>query len=453
MKTRMISLLAAFGLCILLAFSGMQYREHEGPVNVITWDVFGYYLYLPSAFIYHDPGLSNPKWLNAVRKEYNPTPNLYQVVPGKGGRQLNIYTMGLAASYAPGFLMAHGYAHLAGYSADGFSVPYQWAMLLSAFLYSCLGIFLLRYLLLRFFSDTLTAFLVCLTVLGTNFLFHAGLEGAMPHNFLFSLNCLLLLLTMKWHETYKLRYALLLAFFFGWAMLCRPSEGVWVLIPLFWNVKDWASLLAKCKLLVQYKKQVLLSALVIFLVLFPQLLYWKWTSGYWKQFNNHAEGFSFLSPYTLDFLFSYKKGWLLYTPLMLFALVGFYPLYKSKRPLFYPLALFIVANIYVLSSWDCWWYASSFSQRPMVESLPVMALVMGVFLQFLWTVRPVVRYLVLTCMALLITLNLFQTWQYCAGILDGERMTEAYYWNIFGKTDLSEADRDLLEPPGLPPGP
>ncbi|MDX5320060.1 MAG: hypothetical protein LPK45_03200, partial [Bacteroidota bacterium] len=41
-------------------------------------------------------------------------------------------------------------------------------------------------------------------------------------------------------------------------------------------------------------------------------------------------------------------------------------------------------------------------------------------------------------------LNLFQFWQFKAKIIDGERMTAAYYWKIFGRTAVPEGAKKLL---------
>jgi len=39
--------------------------------NVLSWDVLGYYLYLPAKFIYHDPYLLNQDWLNQIVAQYD----------------------------------------------------------------------------------------------------------------------------------------------------------------------------------------------------------------------------------------------------------------------------------------------------------------------------------------------------------------------------------------------
>ena len=44
----------------------------------------------------------------------------------------------------------------------------------------------------------------------------------------------------------------------------------------------------------------------------------------------------------------------------------------------------------------------------------------------------------------LIALNLFQSWQFENNIISKERMTAAYYFTIFGKTEVNEDDEKLL---------
>jgi hypothetical protein len=267
----------------------------------------------------------------------------------------------------------------------------------------------------------------------------------MPHNFLFSLNCLIILLTIKWHETLLPKYVFLLATVLAFAALCRPTELVWILVPLFYGIKGKNSLIEKIKLIVGKRKQLFLSGLIMLLIFMPQFIYWKWAAGYWREFNNHTERFSFFSPYTIDFLFSYKKGWLIYTPLMILSILGFIYIFQNRRYLFLALFLFFLINLYVVSSWDCWWYAASFSQRPMVESLPIMAIALGHFLEASWLKGILFKITVTTCLICLLFLNLFQTWQYSNGIIDSERMNKAYYWKTFLRTSVSEEDKKLIE--------
>jgi hypothetical protein len=441
----LISLLSLLLICGVLGIGKMKHEFHSAtPGRSIAWDVFGYYLYLPSTFIYHDPGLQHKEWIDAVVKKDPPSPTIYQFSPGQKGRQVNTYPMGLAAFYAPGFFIAYAYAKVAGYPTDGFSAPYQWSLVFTAIFFACLGVVLLRMLLLKFFSDVLTGILLLLSFLATNYLFHAGFDGTMPHNFMFVLNCLILLFTIRWHETFKVRYAVFLALALGWATISRPTELIWILVPLFWGVTGIDSAKEKWKLLKSQRNQLFVFGITLVLTGMPQLLYWKWTTGHWTSYN-HGEGFAFLDPYTFQFLFSFKKGWLIYTPLMILAILGFIPLYKQRRDLFYPLFIFFAINLYVLSSWECWWYAASFSQRPMVESYCLMAIPLGFFLKHMWEKSRWTKTTIVILPLFFLLLNLFQTWQMLNGVIDPERMTMAFYWRMFGRTTITWDDCKLLE--------
>jgi hypothetical protein len=244
MKRRNYSLAVALILAFLLVAVKFEYQKRQSSLNVIAWDVYGYYLYLPSTVIYNDPGLQNKAWIESTSKKYPPSPHLYQFSPGIEGRQVNTYPMGLAVMYAPGFFMAHAFAKLSAFPADGFSAPYQWGLIFTAIFYACLGVFLLRVILLRFFSDKLTALLLFITVLGTNFLFHAGVDGTMPHNFMFVLNCLILICTIRWYETLRIRYAICLGIVLGLATISRPTELIWLLVPLLWGIHSRETFMA-----------------------------------------------------------------------------------------------------------------------------------------------------------------------------------------------------------------
>jgi hypothetical protein len=145
-------------------------------------------------------------------------------------------------------------------------------------------------------------------------------------------------------------------------------------------------------------------------------------------------------------LFSYKKGWLLYAPVMAFALVGFWPLAAKYRPVFISVFVFFMAHLLLVASWPTWWYGGSFGQRAMMESYALLALPMGALVQWVITRKKFIRRPVLVVLSLFVALNLFQTWQYMHLVLDPMRITRAYYWSVFGKTALTDADRLFLEP-------
>ncbi len=440
MKNMRFSLITA----ILLAMVISSVRIISPPRHALSWDVFGYYLYLPATFIYHDPGLSNPEWLDEIMNTYQPSDTFYQLVKGKESNRIIKYSSGLALLYAPFFFLAHFIASFTGYAADGFSLPYQYILSAGGILWAIAGIFLLRKLLLKFFSDKVSMVVLLMVIAGTNYFHLAALDGTLlTHNFLFTLYVILLQFTIRWHEQPTWTIALAIGLSCGLIILIRPSEAVCVLIPLLWNTGTHVSRRLK---LTQIRNNIshipiALAGGAFFVAI--QLIYWKLFSDQWffYSYDNPGEGFRFFPPYLLEFLFSFRKGWLIYTPLMIIALTGFYHFHKSFRPMFPAILWFFIASLWIVSAWSCWWYAGgSFSARAIMPAYAVLSLPLGALLSSIkkkW-IAPIGILI-----TLFMVLNLFQSWQFTKGIIDKERMTRYYYFAIFGKTTIN---RTQLEP-------
>ncbi len=414
--------------------------------NPINFDVFGYYLYLPFTFIYHDLGLSNIAQLHQLMDTYDPSVSFYQASVGPSGNWIMKYSMGMAILYSPFFLLSHFFALLSNYPADGFSLPYQLGIIVGSTVYTLIGIFVLRKVLLKFFGDSVVVFTLLLLFFGTNYFDQSIFNAELAHNYLFTLYILVLWFTIRWHENHKRKHIILLAIFSGILVLARPTEIIVILIPFLWGVYNWKSFREKLLLLKQFKLQLLLFTLIFVLLGSLQLVYWKIFSGqfFYYSYSNAGEGFDFFAPHTIQTLFSFRKGWLIYTPVMIFAIGGFYFVLKEKRKVFFPLFLFFILNLYLVSSWSCWWYANCFSQRALVQSYAVMAIPLGFFVQRVLKSRLVFKYLFAALALFFVVLNLFQTWQMRNQILSGDRMTFAFYKQIFGKTEVSTEDHKLL---------
>lgn len=440
-----LSLIVLVFLSILITcLSICHYRSNDNIKGVITWDVFGYYLYLPAAFIHDDITLQKAEWVYEAKAKYHTTITLYQLIKGEGDKWVIIFTMGLAILYAPFFFLSHAGAHLLGYPADGFSVPYQWGILCCGLFYTLIGLFVLRKVLLHFFNEIIVCLLLLLLLFGTNYFRLTVFEGTIAHNFMFTLNTLTLLFTIRWHETRQLKHALLLGFFAGLATMSRPIEIALLLAPLLWGVYNYQTLAEKVKMLVTYKWHLLGFLLFFCAAGIPQMLYWKATTGHFMYYT-YENRFNFSNPNLLKILFSYKKGWLLYTPLMAVSIAGFVFLFRYNRKIFIPALVTFFLVLYVYSSYEEWWFAGSFSSRVMMDIYPLMVLPLGYFLRFISEQKKAIKIIAGLILSLLVALNLFQIWQYNNNILDHERMTKAYYWKVFGRTFTTTEYQDLLE--------
>lgn len=420
---------------------------NNGIPFILTWDLFGHHAYLPLLFhkgtvVAHDLG-----YFEAIQQQYHNSSTLYQFVSLENGDFMIKYTSGWALMMLPFYAIAELWASLGHYPKDGFSFPYKVMIALGAFTYFILAMLVWRKLLLRFFSDRMTALLMVLTAFGTNFLFMQYASLGMSHNLEFLLVALMLLLTVRFHEKPTTARGIQLGLVIGLMGLVRPPDILLALLPLGWNYSQYGGFFAKVKHFFQQHKLTLLLTVISVLIAFsPQILYWKTVAG--KYFmnsyaNNPGEGFDWFTPYLLEVLFSFRKGWLLYTPLMLFAIAGFF-CWRKIQPGQGNIALIaFLLFLYVISCWTTWWYAESFSQRSMVDIYPLLSIGLGFFLLRIREARS--RHVWHALIGLFVALNLFQTYQITNGILHDSRMTKAYYFSVFGQTTApTEAQRALL---------
>ncbi|MDD4109296.1 MAG: hypothetical protein PHH93_11310 [Prolixibacteraceae bacterium] len=417
--------------------------------NILSWDVFGYYLYLPAKFIYHDIGLIDQSWLNNIIDTYNPTETLYQATQLNDGNWVIKYWMGLSVLLSPLFFLAHFTSPLLGYPADGFSFLYQVSMTIAGLLYAFAGLYLFFKVLRHFFNRTTSCIVLTLIFFGTNYLHLTAIDGTLlTHNFLFTLYGILTFSTIKWYDNPRSVYALIIGISMGFIVLVRPSELVCFLIPLLWYNKDHNYISGKLTLFRSKFSHVVIALAAVFIVLLPQILYWKSVTGQYLfySYTDPGEGLDLLSPHTLKFLFSFRKGWLVYTPLMIFAVIGFYYLYKKNKPVFIAVTAFVVFDIYLISSYTNWWYAGgSFSSRSLVPAYVLLAIPLGYFIAEIQTYRLLPRIMFILTLIFLSGLNLFQSWQFKNGIITKQTMTRDYYFAVFGKTEVpGEAQKLLL---------
>ncbi len=415
--------------------------------QVLTWDVFGYYLYLPAAFIHDDLALRDRAWLDEAMTTYTPSATLYQLVDGPDGARVIRYSSGMAVLYSPTFFAAHLLAEPLGYPSDGFSPPYQLAITLGCLVFAWLGLVALRRVLLHYFDDRWTALLLLLIALGTNWFQLTAWDGTLlTHSALFTLYAVLLLATIRWHARPSWSTALCIGLVLGFIALIRPSELVAVLIPMLWGLGGAEARRAKWQAIRDHVPHIAIAALAFGVAVSPQLIYWQATTGQWLFYSyvNPGEGFDLATPHLRPFLISFRKGWLVYTPLMMLAIAGCVTLWRRVPQAFWAVLIFLVADVWIVSSWSCWWYAGgSFSARGMVPAYAVLALPLGAFIQWTWRWRSWRGPMLFACGAI-VALNLFQTWQWTAGIISKERMTKAYYKAAFGRTRVPDGADTLL---------
>ncbi len=428
-------------IMVALVFINQKWANY----HVIVWDIRGYYAYLPAAFIHGDLKLNflaeHPEWI-----EQRYWPNKTE----EGGWVIKM-SMGMSILYLPYFLLGHLWAHIhSAMPEDGFSEPYQIMLSMAAPVHMFLGLLALRKFLKEYFDEVIVSWTLLLVILGTNATYYVFEEGLMSHIHNFMLFAFFIRLTQLWHQSPSWRYTLYLGLVSGMIALVRPNNVLVAILFIFYAICSWKDLKNKAVLYQKQWLKLLTLLAVAFVVLSPQLLYWKYVTGHWVYYSyqsgDFVERFFFDRPRFALGLFSYTKGWLVYTPLGFFMLIGVFLLYRKAKDWQWIAPLFIFCQIYVVLSWWNWWYGGSFSQRPFIDFYPVLALGLAAFLDRIRQPK-LLRYSFAFCISILLLLNLFQTWQYDRHIIRWSGMSRQLYWSVFLKTQKPKNYEDLIKKP------
>ena len=411
-----------------------KWRHH----SVLNWDVFGYYNYLPAAFIYQD--LKAYDFLDSILTKYNPVDKSrgkYGLHPTpKEGFLCNQYPVGVSILQSPGFFIAHAFCLLKmPNSANGYSSPYQHSVVLTTLLFACLSSALLMVFLMHYFDPMVALATVLLLMLGTNVLEYASNSSGFAHVYQFFFYSAVLLLTQRWYISPHWLTSTFLGICIGLAIISRPTDIFIAFIPLFWNGISRE----KWSFLYSHLDKIITVIVATFLMCSIQMIYWKYAAGQWIYFSySTSDYFQFKNFRVVHGLFSYRKGWFVYTPL---AFIGFLSLrYISTALSFYKKLFWIyfIPMIYIVFSWHNWYYGWSFGCRALIGSLPLLALPIASWIHHIKSEKIGKHIAVGALLSFFVFLNVFQTWQYHKGMIHGTHMSEAVYWKIFLKTKRPE---------------
>lgn len=415
-------------LCVYLVVHKTTDKARNA--NPFLYDQAGYYNYLPASFLYQDLTFS---YLDNLSMDKN---SFLSPQSSKDGRKvtLNRYGVGVAMLLSPFFVMASLQVELSGTPVDGFSTPYRSWIFGAQFFYLFLAFLLLRNVLLRYYQDKIVATTCLILALGTNLFYYALYEPVMSHNYSFFLFSYCLYMTVKWLNEQKKHQLLFLGIAFGLLANVRLTNSIFILVLLLWEVGTLKGLKARLVLLKSNWQWLTVALLLTALTFIPQLYYWYSMTGYWfvNSYGVEQGTFFWLDPMLFEILLGYKKGWLVYTPLMSLGVIGMFFMHRYQEKLFWGTLLYTLLNWYIISCWWCWWYGGSFGMRPLIESMVPFSFAIAALLQWFfqkkWRLIPIV-IIILGGVAL----NALQTYQYTQGCIHSFGMTRQSYWLVFGK--------------------
>ncbi len=411
--------------------------------KVISHDVASYYSYLPSTFYYHDVSQ------NFLNDSVNKTIEAKYFWPSKSAEGNYVFktTMGMGITYLPFFTAAHFFAKIFDYPVNGYSTPYHFAIQFSSLFYFVIGLLFLIKILQLYFSNSIVSLVIFCITFGTNTLFYLTVGGGMSHAVSFALIAAFIYYAIKWHKIPSVKYAVAIGLIGGLVTLIRPINILVFVLFFIYDIKSIKDIYPKIKFLLKNKFQLILMGILGALVFLPQLYYWHLQTGSWLYNSYVGENFYFGNPHIFYGLFSFRKGWLIYTPIMCFALLGIYNLYKNQREFFYPVLILFILYIYIAFSWWCWWYGGSFGQRALIDIYPLLAIPFAAFLTQLKNWNLFKKRITYSFLTLFILLNIFQTMQAKWNTIHFDSMTKEAYFDAFLRlTKNPEREKFLKHP-------
>ncbi len=394
--------------------------------DVLKYDSRGYYAHLPAVFIFHDLHFG---FLDEMDKVKYRGSHYYDYRHEVEGGIVNKYYCGTAVMQIPFFAIGHVHAKLSSHDADGFSKPYIFWLNMGSVFYLLIGLFFFEKILegYRISKKNIRVTLLSLTF-GTNAYLYYALDPGMSHVFSFFLMTWFAYVLFRSEGNPTRREIVGLGFMLGMIILVRPVNAIVVTaLPFLMGDKEKKFLFFKT--LWKEKGFSVLALFTMFAVISIQLILYKLQTGRFFVYSYGEAGFDFLNPHILDFLFSYRKGYFLYTPLALLSLSG---LYYMKRFSALALTAFLSFTIYILSSWYMWYYGGSFSSRVMFD----YAIFVFIPLAFLLENTKGGKYKILfSLIFLLVVVFQIQLYQYRHFDIHWADMTKEMYWDNFLRID------------------
>ncbi|MFD1551850.1 hypothetical protein DNU06_01870 [Putridiphycobacter roseus] len=443
MQSKLKTYINALGWLLLILFFFIRQPESKWD-KVISGDGKSYYAYLPAALIYQD--LDYQFVADYEAKYYPPDQSLFKEFRYEfEGEIVNKTFPGISLLWLPFFLIAHFLSFIFGFEPDGYTIIYQYAIGVAAIFYCWLGMQWLAKFLLSYKIKPFVIGLVLTTLLfGTNIFYYTIHDPSLTHVYNFSMISGFLYFLRKSILKDEKKDFVWLFILLGLLIIIRPINLL-VLLAIPFAVDDWTILGNYLKQLFTSPKKLFLSFTILGLFALYPIIWWYSQSGHLIVYSYGEESFDFSNPHLLKMLFSYEKGWFVYTPLVLLALLGIYSNFKTNWSMGIYRLCFFVFLAYIFSSWWIWTYGGSFGQRVFIDYYAIVGLLMAVGIQELNLKRKSTIVLIVV-VGLGIGLNQVQTYQHRYGIVPTLGMTKSMYWSTFLKLNKTKPPTKLSKP-------
>ncbi len=403
-----IVLAIVVGVYFISAFSqGLGYPP-------IKSDGEGYYAYLPTLLIHKTIDFRVLEQTHFQGRTYDWAGISLNA---STGMLMNRYPIGVAVLMSPFFLVAHLSTKITKFfSADGYSLIYQCSVLVSALFYYLIGTYFLFKSLLKHFSERITLVTILFITFGTSLFHYITFDAVFSHVYSFCFVSILIYLTEQFWTRPSYLSAILLGASIGFLFLIRNYNLIYAIYFFLhpFNKSRYINIFLKKYSLVMGKFITVL--LVAFIIVSPQLFIWKITTGKFIAYSYGDYGFNWSDPQILKVLFSLDNGLFIYSPTLIFAvlglLIGFKQTHDKKMNNIALISLLIISLlIYIISSWQVWNFGASYGHRGFVDAYPFFAFGLAIAIRACYTSwSRVLIYTVLITSTIVVSIHMYNYW-------------------------------------------
>lgn len=400
-------------------------------------DVDQYYSYLPALAIHGDLGFKYPE------------ANRYWLTEMDNGNRIPKMSLGMAITYSPFFFTAYSIQNIfypdelnTGYEKTYLAMAKIWCVILSVLFFHLCGKIGAQYWRNYWFGLGLAA----IFYFGTNVLHYALGVGLFPH---FTVSILVLTMIYFVKKVFdapviKPNNFLIICFCVGLATAIRPTDVLIGLYPLAYFI-FYKGFRTKILGLIKRPIVLLLAILILAFPFFLQMLYWKVIVGQWIFYSYTEEGFYFTNPKIADFLWSYRKGWWVYSPIAFTGIISL--LFIKDRVQQIATIIIIFTAVWVYSSWWCWWFGGGFGSRSIMPYSMLLIVPLGHVILKLKH-KPFIKLAAtMGLILLLIGVNLRNHRNYKKSWLTYDSMTKALFWHLLIENEKPYNFVDLIDEP------
>ncbi len=335
-------------LCLLPVFLYPKIHGNDG---------IGYFVYLRSIVMDGDLDFTN---------EFAHYSTEYTIVGynPQTGHPVTGIPPGCAVLWAPFYLVAHGItlSEVTVYPADGYGYPYELAVALGTSFYGLLGLLIVYWTGLRWYSSRNVFWAVIAGWLASPLMFYMYIHSSMSHANSFFMAALVLWSTLRLLVDKSDRWSdyLILGLSSGMMGVIRNQDMIFWSIPLV-------------VILILRNRKMLLIPVCIGMVFCIQLgTWWSLNGSPFSGPVTHYVGHNFTpwAPNAFNVLFSGRHGLFTWNPVFLFGLLGWLLLRRKSGLMVFLAVMMFLLQLWVVGSWREWWGAYSFGHRMFVSLLP-----------------------------------------------------------------------------------